>query len=102
MVEINLTSNDVILGVKGSDHPMALYREYGVPMALSTDDEGVSRIDLTHEYMRAVTDQGLSYFDLKKMSLNGLRHAFLPDDEKELLWQDLMRAFEMFERNVIR
>ena len=102
MVEINLTSNDVILGIKGSDHPMALYREYGVPMALSTDDEGVSRIDLTHEYMRAVTDQNLSYHDLKRMSLNGIRHAFLPDDEKELLWQDLMRAFEVFERTIIR
>src|SRR5271168_5500314 len=26
MVEINLTSNDVILGIKGKDHPLSLYR----------------------------------------------------------------------------
>ncbi|HVH72830.1 MAG TPA: adenosine deaminase, partial [Candidatus Dormibacteraeota bacterium] len=54
MVEISLTSNDVILGVSGKDHPFPLYRQFGVPVALATDDEGVSRIDLTHEYVRAV------------------------------------------------
>ena len=47
MVEINLTSNDVILGVAGKDHPFPVYRKFGVPVAFSTDDEGVSRIDLT-------------------------------------------------------
>ena len=53
MVEINLTSNDVILGVSAPWHPLPNYRAAGVPVALSTDDEGVSRIDLTHEYTRA-------------------------------------------------
>jgi adenosine deaminase len=43
MVEITLTSNEVILGVKGKDHPLRIYRKYHVPVALSTDDEGVSR-----------------------------------------------------------
>ncbi|HEX4642204.1 MAG TPA: hypothetical protein VH161_02015, partial [Candidatus Acidoferrales bacterium] len=41
MVEINLTSNDVILGVAGKDHPLPIYRKFHVPVALSTDDEGV-------------------------------------------------------------
>ena len=54
LVEINPTSNAGILGVTGKHHPFATYRSYGVPVALSTDDEGVSRIDLTHEYVRAV------------------------------------------------
>ena len=65
MVEINLTSNDVILGIKGKHHPFSLYRKFGVPVALSTDDEGISRIDLTHEYVRAVETYGLSYADLE-------------------------------------
>jgi len=56
-VEINLTSNDVILGVKGAQHPLALYRAAGVPVVLATDDAGVSRGDLTQEYVRAVTEQ---------------------------------------------
>jgi len=77
-VEINLTSNDVILGVKGKDHPLALYRKAGVPVVLSTDDEGVSRIDLTHEFMRAATEHGLRYRDLKAMARDSLTYAFLP------------------------
>ena len=53
MVEINLSSNEGILGVEGDEHPFPVYRSAHVPVALSTDDEGVSRIDLTHEYVRA-------------------------------------------------
>ncbi|MFT7460214.1 MAG: adenosine deaminase [Planctomycetota bacterium] len=77
MVEINLTSNDVILGVKDDEHPFNAYRKYKVPMALSTDDEGVSRIDLTHEYQRAVETYDLSYEDLKYYSRNALTYSFL-------------------------
>jgi adenosine deaminase len=80
MVEINLTSNDVILGVVGKDHPLPIYRKFGVPVALSTDDEGVSRINLTHEYVRAVETYGLSYGDLKRMVRESIEHAFLPGD----------------------
>ena len=65
MTEINLTSNDVILGVTKPWHPLPIYRAAGVPVALSTDDEGVSRINITHEYTRAALDFNLSYLDLK-------------------------------------
>jgi adenosine deaminase len=83
MVEINLSSNDLILGVAGKDHPFPLYRQFGVPVALSSDDEGVSRIDLTHEYVRAVQTYDLHYMDLKQMVRTGVEHAFLPGDS---LW----------------
>jgi adenosine deaminase len=78
MIEVNLTSNDGILGIKGIDHPFPFYRKAGVPVALSTDDEGVSRIDLTHEYVRAAEDFNLSYVDLKQMARTGMEHDFLP------------------------
>lgn len=84
-VEINLTSNDSILGVKGARHPLALYRAAGVPVVLSTDDEGVSRSDMTNEYLRAATEQGLRYADLKTMARASLEYAFLPGAS---LWQD--------------
>jgi len=83
MVEINLTSNDVILGVKGEEHPLAAYLAAGTPVALSTDDEGVSRIDLTHEYVRAATEQHVGYLDLKAMARTSIEHSFLPG---ESLW----------------
>ena len=83
MVEINLSSNEGILGVKGADHPFPLYRAAHVPVALSTDDEGVSRIDLTHEFVRAALDYHLSYQDLKELARTGMEHSFLPGDS---LW----------------
>jgi adenosine deaminase len=83
MVEINLTSNDVILGVVPPHHPLPEYRAAHVPVALSTDDEGVSRIDLTHEYVRAAMEYGLGYLDLKAMARTSLEHSFLPG---ESLW----------------
>jgi adenosine deaminase len=84
MVEISLTSNDLILGISGKDHPFPLYRQFGVPAALATDDEGVSRIDLTHEYVRAVQTYGLNYRDLKQIVRTSLEHSFLPG---ESLWR---------------
>jgi adenosine deaminase len=83
MVEINLTSNDGILGIKGREHPLAAYRAAHVPVALSTDDEGVSRIDLTHEYVKGADEQSLTYLDLKNMARTSLEHAFL---QGESLW----------------
>jgi adenosine deaminase len=85
LVETNLTSNDVILGIKGKEHPFPLYRKFGVPVALSTDDEGVSRIDITHEYQRAVETYDLSYADLKHLVRNSIEYSFLPG---ESLWRE--------------
>ncbi|SMF64925.1 adenosine deaminase [Azospirillum oryzae] len=82
-VEINLTSNDKILGVSGRNHPLPVYRAAGVPVVLSTDDEGVSRIDLTNELQRAVEEFGLGYVDLVGLARASLEHSFLPGDS---LW----------------
>ena len=85
MVEINLSSNDLILGISGKNHPFPIYRKFGVPVALSTDDEGVSRIDLTHEYVRAVESYALTYSDLKQLVRTSLEHDFLPGPS---LWRE--------------
>jgi adenosine deaminase len=76
-LEITLTSNDISPGVKGGEHPLHSYMKAGVPWSLSADDEGVFRIDLTHEYVRAALEQQLSYADLKMSARNGLDYSFL-------------------------
>ena len=65
------------------EHPLTLYRAAGVPVALSTDDSGVSRNDLTNEYLRAVTEHGLQYTDLRQISRDSLTYSFI---EGESLW----------------
>lgn len=77
-VEICLTSNAAILGVKGEDHPLRLYRAHGVPAFLNTDDEGVSRTTLSLEWVKAVREQEMGYLDLKEMARNSLEFSFLP------------------------
>ncbi|HEU4452044.1 MAG TPA: hypothetical protein VFR81_03255 [Longimicrobium sp.] len=88
MVEIALTSNDGILGVRGADHPLRAYLSHGVPVALATDDEGVSRSEMTMEYLKAAREQGLDYRTLKTMARTSLEHAFV---QGESLWADRRR-----------
>ena len=85
MVEICLSSNDLILGVRGKNHPLHDYIDAGVPVALATDDEGVGRSDITHEYLRGVLDQDLTYHDLKRMARTSLQHSFIAGPS---LWSD--------------
>lgn len=84
-VEINLSSNAFILGIKGKDHPLNYYLKHKVPVVLSTDDEGILRTDLTTEYVRAVTEQGLNYKQLKNITRNSLSYSFLPGKS---IWQN--------------
>jgi adenosine deaminase len=97
-VETNLTSNDLILGVRGANHPLPVYRKYGVPIVLSTDDEGVSRTHLTQEYQRAVLTYGLTYADLKTIVRNSIEYSFLPANEKARARLDLEKRFQRFEQ----
>ncbi|MBT2399819.1 adenosine deaminase [Streptomyces sp. ISL-100] len=83
-VEVPFTSNAQILGVKGDDHPFATYRAYGVPVVLATDDPGISRIDVSHEYQYAAETYGLPYPELKDLARASLQYAFLPGAS---LWQ---------------
>jgi adenosine deaminase len=85
MVEICLSSNDLILGVSGAQHPLATYMQFGVPLALATDDEGVSRSEISREFLKGAEDQGLGYLQLKTMARNSLQYAFIAGDS---LWND--------------
>ena len=86
-VEVNLTSNQWILGIKGKQHPLRYYLANHVPVVLSTDDEGILRTDLTTQYVKAAFEHGLNYQDLKNITRNALSYSFLPGKS---LWQDNM------------
>jgi adenosine deaminase len=88
MVEICLSSNDLILGISGSQHPLGTYLRYGVPVALATDDEGVSRSEISREFLKAAQEQRLGYVQLKTMARNSLEYAFIAGGS---LWSDARR-----------
>jgi adenosine deaminase len=97
LVEVPLISNKQILGVAGPRHPLRFYLRHGVPVALATDDEGVSRTDLTEQYLQAVLDHGLGYRALKRMATDALRHAFADAATKARLLRRQAALFEQFE-----
>lgn len=84
LIEVNLISNSVILEVKPEDHPYAWFRKMGVPVSLATDDAGISRSELSGDYVMAVRN-GATYADLKTAARNGIGFSFLSG---EGLWTD--------------
>lgn len=84
LVEVNILSNASILEVRPEDHPYAWLRKKGVPAALSTDDAGITRTELSDDYAAAVRN-GASYDDLKTAARNAIAFSFLSGDG---LWQD--------------
>ena len=96
-VEVCLTSNDVILGVRGKEHPIRLYMRSGVPVVLATDDAGVARNDMTSEWQRAVEEHGATYAELKELAKNSIRYSFLEDEAKKRELQRLEKRLREFE-----
>jgi adenosine deaminase len=96
-VEISLSSSDIILGLHGEKHPLRAFVAAGVPVVIATDDEGVARSDLTNEYLRAAVEHGLGYRELKRISRDSLRYAFLEATEKQRLLERLDLAIARFE-----
>lgn len=80
LVEICLSSNEGILGVAGDAHPFMLYRRAGVPVSINTDDEAISRSNLTMEFALAVARYDLDYEALLELARNSLEYSFLPGE----------------------
>ena len=97
-VEINLTSNEFILGVKDSEHPISLYHKAGVPVLLCTDDPGILRTSLTEQYVLAALRYGFSYGEMKEFAHNAISYSFLTATEREELGTQLDELFTEFEK----
>ena len=103
-VEINLSSNEFILKVKDDSHPLMLYKQFNVPIVISTDDAGVLRTNLIRQYvLLASRYPSLTYNDIKQMVFNSLDYSFIEEkDLKQRLQQDLEQRFSRFEANMLR
>jgi adenosine deaminase len=100
LVEISLSSSEAILGIAGDDHPFQMYRAAGVPLCICTDDEAVSRSNLTMEYVTAADRYDLGYVDVKALARSCLEHAFLPDELKAVQLAEFDARVADFERSL--
>lgn len=98
-IEINLASNEFILKVKDDRHPFTLYKEFNVPIVISTDDAGILRTNMTEQYvLLAKRYPDVSYSTIKQYVYNSINYSFIQDAsvKKELL-KDLDTRFKTFE-----
>ncbi len=98
-VEINLSSNRKLKAVKDiGQHPFLTYLRLGLPVSLSTDDEGIFQTDIINECEVAVAQTDVTYYEYKEMAFNSIRTSFAADEVKQRLLQELTASFDRFEK----
>jgi adenosine deaminase len=78
-------STEAILGFEPKEYPLPLYLSHGVPIAISTDDEGLMRTNLTKQFEQITSRYNLSYSTLKNLVRNSIRYSFVSGNS---LWVD--------------
>lgn len=102
-VEINLGSNEVILERNPQNHPVSVYHKAGVPICISTDDEGVLRTDIVEQYLLLLKYiPELTYAELKQIVTNSIEYSFLGREEKQEAKNQLNESFVLFESQTIK
>jgi adenosine deaminase len=101
-VEINLVSNEFILGVKDKNHPFPLYFKNNVPIVISTDDPGILRTNLAEQYTLLVLRYNLNYYEIKKLVRNSITYSFSTENEKTILLKTVNDQFSEFETKWIK
>ncbi|WP_163401164.1 adenosine deaminase [Flavobacterium fluviatile] len=98
-IEINLASNEFILKVKEGRHPFTLYKEFNVPIVISTDDAGILRTNMTEQFvLLAKRYPDVSYQTIKQYVYNSIKYSFIQDvSVKNELLKDLDMRFKIFE-----
>lgn len=88
--EVCLTSN-YQSGALAMDEPHPLFDmlSAGLKVTLNSDDPGVSRINLSHEYLWAMEKSGLTHAQLRDCILTAASAAFLPQEERQALRERL-------------
>jgi adenosine deaminase/adenosine deaminase CECR1 len=101
-IEINLVSNEFILKVKENRHPLTLYKEFGVPIVISTDDAGILRTNMTEQYvLLAKRYKNITYADIKQFVFNSINYSFIKESSvKKQLLKNLDSRFKTFESHL--
>jgi adenosine deaminase len=101
-IEINLTSNEFILGVANDMHPIEIYYRNGIPIVICTDDEGVLRTSITEQYVLLANRYKLEYTQIKEIVKNSITYSNIKENNiKVELIKQLDAEFLKFEEKII-
>jgi len=89
-IEVNLTSNKVLLDMQYNDHPLGSFVKRGWPVVLGTDDPGVFGVTLRSEFEAAIRNGHITSKDeLRKIIADSIYFSFADDDLKRQLAKKL-------------
>lgn len=94
-LELCLTSNvQTRVTERYETHPLRQFLARGMNVCLNTDNRLMSGTTLVDEYHHAATSCDCTFDELAGMALNGFRSSFLPDAEKLVLVERVVREIE--------
>lgn len=99
-IEANLQSNlrlGAVADIK--KHPFARQLRLGIPVSLSTDDEGILVTDANLECRTAIESTDLTWGELKRVFRASIETSFAPSAEKKALAAQLDAQLQQFEKN---
>ncbi len=86
LLEICPTSNVQTNVVNTYDmHPILKLFNLGIPVSVNTDNNTVSNVSITDEYVKLNKYFGFNIDDFKKMNISAIKHAFISEEEKDKL-----------------
>lgn len=92
-IELCLTSNLQTKAITGyADFPLSEFLSAGLPVTINTDDRTVSNVDLTGELLTLHTHYGLDWSLLEQVTLNAIDGAFVPEEDKTALRNQVRAA----------
>jgi len=91
-LEMCLSSNVHTGSVRSmAEHPFKLYYDRGFRVTLNTDDRLMSDTSMTKEFGVARDTWGLDLADFEKLTVNAIKSAFIPFDERLKLIYDVIK-----------
>ncbi|MEU5313972.1 adenosine deaminase [Streptomyces sp. NPDC021562] len=73
-----------------AEHPISTLKELGFRVTLNTDNRLVSGTTMTREMTLLVEQAGWTVEDLRAVTLNAVKSAFIPFDERRALIEDVV------------
>ncbi|MEV6027371.1 adenosine deaminase [Streptomyces sp. NPDC052036] len=73
-----------------AEHPITVLKDLGFRVTLNTDNRLVSGTTMTREMSLLVEEAGWSVEDLRTVTVNALKSAFIPFDERNALIRDVV------------
>jgi adenosine deaminase len=74
-----------------ADHPITLLKDLRFRVTLNTDNRLMSGTSMTHEMTALVEQVGWTLSDLRWVTINALKSAFIPFDERLALIEDVVK-----------